>query len=1311
MPGDLLQLFLVEMSASSRSNSALLLRPLNAGATAASSNGRGESASITASSIPPIGVANVVMALREVETTPGATLLKTKSIFEELQAVNEVVQDDSARLRSMINNATTAAERPRAVASQMSTVTAPTQQRSSYPLGSADAASLSRFASSGADGAPSYSAARTSSARAAAGSSYASSVVADLDRYLTAPVPPNVQQHSDFAQSAVGNDMENIDGPGSFIYGNSFVGNSSSTSSPPRSHYQDGRQTAAAAFAPQGLGESNSGSRSARTSDDRYYGVADNSSGDGGRLAVAALTSSHSASSPSASASFAQHHQRQAVDRDHRTQAASAPTSSLAAVAATLSELQAERERRTAAESKAAELRRVIAERKAQAEQAHSKLLARQQQQQQQQAQDERQHSRGTVSTVAATEPPSHAAPEPSAQAHLQASAAGSAHRQTTAAASPVASTPAASAAVPRPQLSSVSPPSPARTHPSLDVSGAAGPTVVEPSTGNTSLAFATNSFVPGPAGPARPSSASSSSSPSTEIVLSSATSAGGSQFHQLAIATRLPEQSLTLPHIGAQAAQVENSCLKSELDRLRNQLQKHQDESAMILSRKDAASSEAVLRLEAHVSALGRQLTAAQAEAGSTSAIAEERLSRINSLTVRLQSARNEADAADEERRKVKAVLLKVETDLNTAQAKLKVSEEANAKLRKEAYDMSSEIMRLKRVEEMATKGVAAGVDGKLLKSPAQLEKELSLADKRMLELEEENSMLRSSKDALMATMRAADVNLEQLSAALTSAEEREATARKDLADAQASKARAVAELTARALAAESEGIGMRSRLEAALSQAADSNARADAIAAQMAIMETQWKESQRLIGALSAEVDTCNSRIDSLNGQILEMAGENESLRRALTDSKQRVVDEAALARGLNSAAARPSTSATAAAVSPSTGTKTQPTAKPSTTSIAPAVAAVPRPSELTPQVELGSSEAATSAPESEEWNLPDTEQLAMAQKLPVTTLFAKPAAASQTAKLAIAHAAPGNASAPGVIVVSPPPPLPLSAIAPRKHLSSFHGGLTMTTHKTTAPVRKANHLRVYAALSSVMLAGQQFTDKLKAVKRVMESQSDKQVVIALVTSGNRSAGQFAGLYAVLEDAESGMQAAIAAATASLSPSSPGRQSSRGAAGDHSGRSPGSPQSFKARDSGDSQASPSHSIQSQIQLQAQIKLAVRIYGTGPQFISPPMVNTLFKFDTATREFREIGSSLLHTGSITATTDAVGIDPSWVVVVRKDDGSVALMGRDSKGGGAGAVHVSAGPASETSRQKERLMDQDGAGAVDGVAAVHRDSE
>ena len=195
-------------------------------------------------------------------------------------------------------------------------------------------------------------------------------------------------------------------------------------------------------------------------------------------------------------------------------------------------------------------------------------------------------------------------------------------------------------------------------------------------------------------------------------------------------------------------------------------------------------------------------------------------------------------------------------------------------------------------------------------------------------------------------------------------------------------------------------------------------------------------------------------------------------------------------------------------------------------------------------------------------------------------------------------------------------PPRPPASTVLGEQQHLQQQgHGrppeqrrasAASSTTSSTGAPpphqshstpeVRDANHRRVWAALSTVLLAGPALADRLRGARAALEASTDKQVVVLVASSGGRGrgGGAYHGLYAVLEDP-----------------------------------APGTPGDRQQPHAGPPQRDPA------------AVLAIRIHGTGPPVLSTAMITTLFKFDPAARELREVGSS--HT--FTFTTDAVGVD------------------------------------------------------------------
>lgn len=187
------------------------------------------------------------------------------------------------------------------------------------------------------------------------------------------------------------------------------------------------------------------------------------------------------------------------------------------------------------------------------------------------------------------------------------------------------------------------------------------------------------------------------------------------------------------------------------------------------------------------------------------------------------------------------------------------------------------------------------------------------------------------------------------------------------------------------------------------------------------------------------------------------------------------------------------------------------------------------------------------------------------------------------------------PHQGGAGGAAPALPPRPS-VAATLPAEQQRRAHlmgppgGGGSLHQSHSTPEVRDANHRRVWAALSTVLLAGPALADRLRSARAALESATERQVVILVTSSGgrgHRGGGTYHGLYAVVEASD---------------------------------RAP-PPQAATPDPAG--------------------VLAVRIHGTGPPVLTPAMVTALFKFDTATRELREVGSS--HT--FTFTTDAVGVD------------------------------------------------------------------
>lgn len=187
-----------------------------------------------------------------------------------------------------------------------------------------------------------------------------------------------------------------------------------------------------------------------------------------------------------------------------------------------------------------------------------------------------------------------------------------------------------------------------------------------------------------------------------------------------------------------------------------------------------------------------------------------------------------------------------------------------------------------------------------------------------------------------------------------------------------------------------------------------------------------------------------------------------------------------------------------------------------------------------------------------------------------------------------------------------------------------------LSVLGQRSTAPIRASNHRRVQAALTSVLLAGPQGSERLRGAKKAMDANGHRLLVIAMVCTGAKASGTFAGLYAVIED---GMEAGGSGGSGGGSEQQHHRSTSPGGGGGSSSSSSSPP----------------------------LKLATRVMGTGPPVITSAMVHTLFKYDTAARAFKEVGRS----GTFTLTVDALGVDASHFVVARSGNGTV-LLNRES---------------------------------------------
>jgi hypothetical protein len=328
-----------------------------------------------------------------------------------------------------------------------------------------------------------------------------------------------------------------------------------------------------------------------------------------------------------------------------------------------------------------------------------------------------------------------------------------------------------------------------------------------------------------------------------------------------------------------------------------------------------------------------------------------------------------------------------------------------------------------------------------------------------------------------------------------------------------------------------------MRTRYESALNQVAEAEARAAAFGDRIGSLEAELRASKQLIIQLQSELNSRSAECDAFGEQMRLQATETEALRNALPSF---------------SSSSSASSSASTAFISDSSE------------SLMNARRIPPLPAVSNYSTEYVSSLLPDSTPQD----------------------FNK-----QSSIVIVGKFSPGS----------------LASVAPQRSfgtspptstaLSSTSIGSSSLPSTTT----KTNHRRVYAALSSVLFAGPSFADKLMSAKRALEEHADRQVIIALVTTGSRSAGQFAGLYSVLDDNESGLESALNSGTVDATTGT------------------------------------------------NLRLATRIFGTsnaGPSTILAKMVLALFKFDTSTKTFAEVGSQAHQL--ITPSVDAIGIDVGW---------------------------------------------------------------
>jgi hypothetical protein len=256
---------------------------------------------------------------------------------------------------------------------------------------------------------------------------------------------------------------------------------------------------------------------------------------------------------------------------------------------------------------------------------------------------------------------------------------------------------------------------------------------------------------------------------------------------------------------IDSRASSLEITSLKNEIQRLKAQLEAESSGASIMMQRREAASKEKELKLESQIAAMNRQLSQAQAEVASSLSLAEERLARLNSNSQRLATSRSDAESAELSLRTVRTEFVAIESLLRKTEAELKAEVEKNNVQRSQIDDLSAEILRLTlKDEEKNWRSREGSISIASTMASVVDEKKMNAQEVKMLELEVEVSRLRASNSALHNSLREVDSHIERVSTALQQSEQKYSIARKEAAEAQASKAVALAELTARASFAE---------------------------------------------------------------------------------------------------------------------------------------------------------------------------------------------------------------------------------------------------------------------------------------------------------------------------------------------------------------------------------------------------------------------------------------------------------------------------------------------------------------------------
>jgi hypothetical protein len=623
------------------------------------------------------------------------------------------------------------------------------------------------------------------------------------------------------------------------------------------------------------------------------------------------------------------------------------------------------------------------------------------------------------------------------------------------------------------------------------------------------------------------------------------------------------------------------------------------------------------------------------------------------------------------------------------------------------------------------AARAAAAGYETEI----ASLRQALAAAELRERDASAECADLRDNNAALMATLQEADRHLARLAEAVRAAEEREAAANRLLNEVQTTRARAAAELTARAEAAEVIADELRRRLDSAAMRVGSVGSREEGYRAEAHAATVRSHALEQAVTQHRSHVTALSVELQALKQQMDAMARENGTLRGALGKAQNAfssiaAAEEAAASgplaspvrmgsgayspragsgsysprAGSNSAVCVPEPQPHSPAPSPP---RRRPQQLPEDVEEAPAAAqpdveasrgeqgramalagsllasgtAANRAS--SPRRDLTATTRSPSPPAQARNPLPrppidsvmnpvDTRRVTMrdavgdglwgggpldfAGAVRATSRTITRSGSGGTSLSPVRHSAsrgttpdrradetrsldasPARTAATRPGAGGPGEPNPSSLLIASRRLGANRGGLgsagsvapsggsvilsggpptaasallSPSRARTTLSIRTANHRRVYAALATMLFLGSQHADKLAKLRRVMDSHTDRQLVIVLMSSGNKSAGTFGGLYVVCEDnveAEEAAKRLGVTLAQAPNPSAPA-------------------------------ALTSSSI-----------LAYKAYGgPGPLLLTPAMVHTHFKYDTTARQFKDLATP---PGGLSVMVDAVGVE------------------------------------------------------------------